>query len=67
VTVASAGSYANLYSLTYLLRFWCTVGLFVCVVDQLLLGSPDNQLSQFHLSAKPDTYFYTSQGGSSKV
>ena len=34
---------------------------------QLLLGSADNQLSQFHLSRKPDSYFYTSQGGGSKV
>lgn len=34
---------------------------------QLLLGSPDNQLSQFHLSRTPDSYFYTSQGGGSKL
>jgi len=37
------------------------------VDTQLLLGAPDNQLTQFHLQRKPDSYFYTSQGGGSQV
>lgn len=34
---------------------------------QLLLGAPDSTLSEYHLTRKPESYFYASQGGDSKL